>query len=144
MLGKCKKCDTNVGIVNLKDGVCKSCLDKTEISSKDEKCPKCGSPSESPSNISLVITVLLVGTIAGFFFGGGFEKKFADDSLIQLAADNSQELADLYNIPAERGDRMEACAQAHIVSVAYLRASDSFNFSHWQATTRRACAPFRK
>lgn len=30
MASKCKVCDTNVGILNLTNGVCKSCIDKGE------------------------------------------------------------------------------------------------------------------
>ncbi|WP_263377686.1 hypothetical protein [Granulicella paludicola] len=73
------------------------------------------------------ISLLLLGVVAWYFFGGGVENKVADEVL------------DQYRIAKRSGSPMDACVQAGIVRAAYLQAKDEANYQRWHMTEQNDC-----
>ncbi|WP_157817635.1 zinc-ribbon domain-containing protein [Candidatus Thiodictyon syntrophicum] len=115
---------------------CKECGE--QISSKAEKCPKCGHPNEAQSSLSAVVGLIVFGGLLWFFFGGGLEKQAAKD-LKQIESQVAWDQVTQYNIAKRQGDPIQICVQAGMVSAAYLQANDSFNYNQWKATEKSDC-----
>ncbi len=115
---------------------CKECDEK--ISKSAEKCPKCGHPNETTTNLSAIISVIVFGGLFWFFFGGGLEKQAAKD-LQRIENQVASDQVTQYNIAKSQGDLIQICVQAGMVSVAYLQANNSSNYKKWKRIEKSDC-----
>lgn len=115
---------------------CKECGES--ISSKAEKCPKCGHPNETRSIISAVVSLMFVGGLLWYFFGGGLEKHAAKE-LQKIEYQVALDQVEQYNIAKKQGDPIQKCVQAGMVSAAYLQANDSLNYNQWKEREKTNC-----
>jgi len=83
--------------------------------------------SEGQKALSGLISLIVLGIAAWYFFGGGLESNVADDAIEQ------------YEIAKRSGTPMDACVHAGIVRAAYLQAKDEDNYQKWQSVERRDC-----
>jgi len=97
-----------------------------------------------------LIAIALIAVIAGWFrLGGGLTKFPSDMNPAQQPAAQkpaksvhtnvSPDAVDRYNITKENGSLIEICAQARMVSAAYLRENDEINYMKWKTTEMADC-----
>ena len=119
---------------------CREC--KKEVAASAKTCPHCGvaRPAVSPgvNAASALITLLLVGGVAWYFFGGGLERQAATD-LQNISDKVAQDAVDQYNIAARSGSAMDRCVQAGMVAAAFLQAKNNPAYSEWKVTEGRDC-----
>lgn len=115
---------------------CKECGE--QISSQAEKCPKCGHPNEVQSYLSAIVSLLVVGGLLWFFFGGGLEKQ-TDKDLQKIENQVASDQVTQYNIAKGQGNQIQICVQAGMVSAAYLQANDTSNYNQWKAIEESDC-----
>jgi hypothetical protein len=86
-----------------------------------------------------LITLILIGGVAWYLFGGGLEKQAAND-LQNISDKVAQDAVDQYNIAARSGSAMDRCVQAGMVTAAFLQAKNNPAYSEWKVTETRDCA----
>jgi hypothetical protein len=97
-----------------------------------------------------IIGILVLGAITGWFWLGGGLSTFSKTTYQaqQPAAQNMTDdiynkvtagAVDQYNIVRRNGSLMEICAQAGVVSAAYLQRRDEANYAIWKATETADC-----
>lgn len=85
-----------------------------------------------------IITIVVAGALAWYFFGGGLERRAANDLqgvYDQVASDAVKE----FEIAVRNGTPMDKCVQAGLVTAAYLQAHDEENYRRWKQTEATAC-----
>lgn len=103
--------------------------------------------SLSPRNI---IGIVVLGTIMGWFwFGGGLttfptarsqaQKPAAQNVMDDIYKKATADAVDQYNIVRRNGSLTEICAQAGIISAAFLQRKDDANYTIWKATETADC-----
>jgi hypothetical protein len=121
----------------------KSCHEcKKEVAETAKVCPHCGvaNPAATASTraLSALITLILAGAAAWYFFGGGLEKQAAssmDNIYSKVAAD----AVDQYRIAAQNGSAMDRCVQAGLVTAAFLQAKEDTSYARWKETESADC-----
>jgi len=83
--------------------------------------------SEGEKAIGGLISLIILGVAAWYFFGGGLESNVADDAIQQ------------YQMVKRSGTPMDTCVHAGIVRDAYLQAKDEDNYQKWQTIERTDC-----
>lgn len=107
--------------------------------SSPEKDEQPEAKEESSSLAKGVLSLLVLGAGAWFFFGGGLEQQAGtsmDRIEDQVAADSVRQ----YNLSRQAGDLIEICVQAGMVSAAYLQAEDQPNYLKWKNVEKADCA----
>lgn len=118
---------------------CEAC--GTDISKKAKQCPKCGHPNSKASDLSggqVMGVLFFAGILLWFFVGGGLEQQAAQD-MKKIKNQVAEDFVNQYNIAKSQGDLMQICAQAGIVSAAYLQANDQANYNKWKAIEKSDC-----
>jgi hypothetical protein len=70
----------------------------------------------------------------------GCEQKIAEKLELDAYAKVTADAVAQYGIAKRSGDKMQTCAQAGLVSAAYLQAKDEPKFNEWKATEKADCA----
>ncbi len=70
----------------------------------------------------------------------GCEQKIAEKIESDVYAKVTADAVAQYGIAKRSGDKMQTCAQAGLVSAAYLQAKDEPKFNEWKATEKADCA----
>ena len=91
------------------------------------------------SAITTTISIALLGGAAWFLFGGGLEKKAAND-MAKLEQQVASDFTQQYEIAKRNGSPADICIQAGIVAASYLQAKDEPNYQTWKATQKSDCA----
>jgi uncharacterized ion transporter superfamily protein YfcC len=84
------------------------------------------------SKFKIIFFVLITIVVMGYIFGGGIDKKVANDMQNienQVAVDAEKQ----YEIAKSQGDLMQTYVQASLVAAAYLQAKDEVNYKKWKA-----------
>lgn len=103
---------------------CKAC--GQQISKSAMKCPHCGDQNVSAGRV--VGTVIVFLGLLWFFFGyKGVEKSVAQDAIKE------------YELARKGGDKVEICARASFVVVAFSQAHDEQNYLEWKEIERKDC-----
>jgi hypothetical protein len=88
------------------------------------------------STAQAIAVVVVITGIGWYFFGGGLEQQSAvDPEGIQLAADAVRQ----YEIIKRSGSAIDACAQAGLVSAAFLQAQDQTSYTFWKYREKVDC-----
>jgi hypothetical protein len=84
------------------------------------------------SKFKIIFIVLITIVVMGYIFGGGIDKKVANDMQNienQVAVDAEKQ----YEIAKSGGDKMQTYVQAGLVAASYLQAKDEVNYKKWKA-----------
>jgi hypothetical protein len=110
-----------------------------EVSSEAKTCPKCGAvPKTSKNTISAIVTLVVVGGMAWYLFGGGLEKEGAKE-MARIEQSVADDAVKQYDIAKREGDAMQVCVQAGFVAAAYLQAKEEGSYERWKGTEKADC-----
>jgi len=102
------------------------------VSNQALSCPECGQPNPAVKPaVQAVLSVLILGLFAWWFFGNGLTSHVEDQMVQQALAE--------YQIAWRSNDRVQTCVHAGIVAAAYLHAKDEANYNQWLSTEKKEC-----
>lgn len=85
-----------------------------------------GEPQQT-NPLQAIFGLVAMGLMGWYFWGGGIEKKVAQDAIKQ------------YEIAKRGGSAIDVCVQAGIVSASFLQAKDESNYQQWKEQEERDC-----
>jgi hypothetical protein len=89
-------------------------------------------PKEAPkSKLKAVLAVAFFVFILWFYFGGGLEKKAAQD-LDKIELQVAQDAVKRYEMAKRSGTAMDAYVNAGLVCASFLQAGDEVNYKKWK------------
>jgi hypothetical protein len=110
-----------------------------EVSDKAKTCPKCGATPKTTTNKLTAIGGGIIAILAiWYFFGGGLEQQAGSDMqklVQQVASDTIKQ----YDMAKRSGNAIDVCAQAGMVSAAFLQAKDDVNYQAWKKVEKADC-----
>ena len=112
-----------------------------DVAASAKTCPHCGvaNPASAGANAAgAVLSVILIGALAWFFFGGGLDQQAAK-GMDDIYAKVAQDAVDQYNIAARSGTAMDRCVHAGMVAAAYIQAKDNSSYAAWKQTEKVDC-----
>ncbi|MBI1275405.1 hypothetical protein GC177_05480 [bacterium] len=75
------------------------------------------------STTSALVTLVGMGALAYWFFGGGLEHQ-ANNTLLDIQNQVAEDAVTQYGIASRNGNKMDKCVQAGLVTAAFLQAKN--------------------